>query len=133
MAASRKRKARESERSSQHRPSGVRRAAAKQPGQWLTAASAVPVDDVLRLFAEGDDDAALERGQAFFERGYVPVLTAGPRDLRDAPLDMRARWLVPFIDGETALPRVLESSALRRVDALHAICVLIDLKLVVLR
>lgn len=133
MAPSRKRKARESEASSLHRPSGVRRAAAKQPGQWLTAASQVPVDDVLRLFDAGDDEAALARGQAFFERGYVPVMTAGPRDLRDAPLDMRARWLVPFIDGENPLPRVLESSALPPADALHAICVLIDLKLVVLR
>jgi hypothetical protein len=107
--------------------------AAKATSTWLTAASQVPVDDVLRLFDLGEDEAALQRGQAFFERGYVPVVSAGPREMRDAPIDMRARWLVPFIDGESPLPRVLEASALPQADALHAICVLLDQRLVVLR
>ena len=139
MAANRKRKvqtpAQRPGDSSHHRPSGVRRTAeaAAPDARWLTAASQVPVDEVLRLFAEGNDEAAVACGESFFERSYVPVMAAGPRDLRDATLDMRARWLVPFIDGESPLPRVLESSALPAADALHAICVLLEQKLVVLR
>jgi hypothetical protein len=79
--------------------------------------------ELLSRFAEGDEEGANLAAIRLF--AAVPRMVKDRKDLRDPELDMRARWLVPFIDGMARLGAVLEASALPTTDGVHALCVLL--------
>lgn len=102
------------------RPSGVRRVSPS-------------VHDLLDNVGEGDV-ATIEMGGPLVEMEWrVPVIVAEDRGTRDLVLDARARWLLPFIDGETPVVMVLENSGMPQADAVEAFCALLNHEVVALR
>jgi hypothetical protein len=106
-----------------HRPSGVQRVATV----WEDSA---PTQELLDLFSEGDEEGAALAALRLY--AMVPRVVGNRTKMRDPELDARARWLVPFMNGDTRLGAVLEASALPESDAVHALCVLLRRGIVVL-
>lgn len=55
----------------------------------------------------------------------VPVCVADEVTVRLAPIDARARWMLAFIDGRSALSTVLASAGLPIEDAREAVSELV--------
>ncbi len=68
-----------------------------------------------------------------FDRASVPAVVATRARVRSAVLDARARWMLPFIDGQTRLGDVLERSGLPPEDARYAVGELVRTGIVALR
>jgi hypothetical protein len=91
-----------------------------------------PVDELQYRLAMGDHVAALAAAEDLFEGGYVPVALPSVLTPMELNLGYRECTLLTLIDGETPLATVLQSSGLDQLDALRALCELVEAELVTL-
>jgi hypothetical protein len=88
--------------------------------------SGAPVDELLYRMAMGDSAGALDAAQALFDARYVPVLILPPLGLGESTLGYREELLLSLVDGKASLPEVIDGSGLEMLDALRALCELIE-------
>ena len=88
--------------------------------------SGAPVDELLYRMAMGDSSGALDAAQDLFDARYVPVLVLPPLGSSDIRLGYREQLLLTLIDGNAPLSEVLEGSGLELLDALRALCELLE-------
>jgi hypothetical protein len=81
----------------------------------------------------GDHAEAIDIAEVFFERRNVPIVLLPSDSLDELMLGYRAYLLLGCIDGETALQEVIDASGLDLLDALRALCELIEKSVVSLR
>jgi hypothetical protein len=101
-------------------------AAPPPPASVIRYKSGAPVDELLYRMAVGDVDAALDAAQELFDAGYVPVLVLVPLGISDVALGYHEMLLLSSVDGCTPLAGVLEDTGLAMVDALRALCELLE-------
>jgi len=101
------------------RPSGVRRVSPS-------------VLDLLEQVGDAEVSTRDTSGPIGEMEWRVPVIVAEDKITRDLVLDARARWLLPFIDGDTPLAIILENSGMPQADAVEAFCALLEHEVVAL-
>ncbi len=82
-------------------------------------------------FEVGDHLGALATAEALLDSHLVPTALR-PFDPAEA-LDPTAALLLGFVDGRTTLERVLDASEMPMLDALRALCDLVEWGVVALR
>jgi hypothetical protein len=88
--------------------------------------SGAPVDELLYRMSMGDNGGALDAAQDLFDARYVPVVVLPPLGGTDMRLGYREQLLLTLIDGTAPLADVLEGSGLEMLDALRALCELLE-------
>jgi hypothetical protein len=82
------------------------------------------VDEIRRLYAKGEVDAALDLASMVgappmgFSLHAVPVVTCTPAELLALPLDARSGFLLARIDGFSTLQTLLDVSAMPAGEAM---------------
>jgi len=80
----------------------------------------------------GDHGGALDAAQDLFDRRHIPVLVLPLSSLSDTMLGYREELLLSFIDGNARLADVIEDSGLEMLDALRALCELLEKDIITL-
>jgi hypothetical protein len=88
--------------------------------------SGAPVDELLYRMAMGDAAGAVDAAQALFDARYVPVLILPPLGLGESTLGYREELLLSLVAGQATLTDVIDGSGLEMIDALRALCELIE-------
>lgn len=129
------------------RPSGVRPTAerASDPGERDATTlppppslrdlrdSAAPLEELLYRFEVGDHRGALAAAETLLDQRLVPTVIV-PFDLLHAlGLDPNAMLLLAYVDGRASLETVLETSGVPMLEALRALCDLLEQRVIVLR
>jgi hypothetical protein len=96
-----------------------------------TARELAPLHELLYKFEVGDHLGALATAEALLDAHLVPTALR-PFDPPEA-LDATASLLLTFVDGRTPLERVLDASEIPMLDALRALCDLVEWGVVALR
>ena len=94
--------------------------------------SGAPVDELLYRIAMGDHGGALDAAQDLFDRRHIPVLVLPLSSLSDTMLGYSEELLLSFIDGNACLADVIEDSGLEMLDALRALCELLEKDIITL-
>lgn len=92
-----------------------------------------PIHELLYRFDVGDHRGALAAAEALLDGSLVPAIVVPHELLTSMPLDSSSALLLSCIDSSSTLEVVLEKSGLPMLDALRAICDLVDARVVVLR
>jgi len=90
-----------------------------------------PLHELLYKFEVGDHLGALATAEALLDAHLVP--TALHAFEPPETLDPTALLLLTFVDGRTTLERVLDASEIPMLDALRALCDLVEWGVVALR
>jgi hypothetical protein len=88
--------------------------------------SGAPVDELLYRMAMGDVAATIDAAQELIDAGYVPVLVMRPHTVSDLRLGYREQLLLSQVDGCAPLAEVLLGTGLEMLDALRALCELLE-------
>jgi hypothetical protein len=96
-----------------------------------TETDLTPLHELLYKFEVGDHLGALATAEALLDAHLVPTALR-PFDPPE-PLDATALLLLTFVDGRTTLERVLDASEIPMLDALRALCDLVEGGVVALR
>jgi hypothetical protein len=102
------------------------------PASVIRYKSGAPVDELLYRMAMGDVGAAIDAAQDLIDAGYVPVLVMVPMGAWDLRLGYREEVLLSVIDGCATLAEVIERSGLELLDALRALCELLEMDAITL-
>ncbi len=95
--------------------------------------TSAPLEELLYRFEVGDHKGALSAAETLLDQRLVPTIVV-PRDLLSAiGLEPTAVLLLTFIDGRASLETVLETSGVPMIEALRALCDLLEQRVVVLR
>jgi hypothetical protein len=89
-----------------------------------------PVDELLYRMGVGDHGGAVDVAQELMEDRAVPIMLLPPDVVRDMVLEYRENLLLSFIDGHSSLEKVLQDSGLDMLDALRALCELLDQRVI---
>jgi hypothetical protein len=92
-----------------------------------------PLHELLYRFEVGDHKGALAAAETLLDRSLVPMVLVPQELLPALALDPRAALLVSCIDGATSLEAVLEASTMPMLEALRALCELLEQRVVTLR
>ncbi len=96
------------------------------------------VDEMRRLYAEGDAEAALDIAKQIYPVAHgmslasIPMVVKTQAELREMPLDHRAAFLLQQMDGACDLEAVLDVSGMPETEALAIVEVLLSYGAVVL-
>jgi hypothetical protein len=102
------------------------------PASVIRYKSGAPVDELLYRMAMGDLGAAIDAAQDLIDAGYVPILVMVPLGGSDLSLGYREQLLLSLIDGCATLAEVIERSGLEMLDALRALCELLEMDAITL-
>lgn len=92
-----------------------------------------PIHELLYRFDVGDHRGALAAAESLLDRSLIPAIVVAPELLSRMGLDTAPSLLLSCIDGHTSLEAVLDHTGLPMLDALRALCDLLDAKVVTLR
>lgn len=125
------------------RPSGVRETAARHDSEAPTLPpppslrdvrdASAPIEELLYRFEVGDHKGALAAAESLLDQRLVPTLVVSWELVPALGLAPDAVLLLTVVDGRASLEQVLEASGMPLLDALRALCVLLDERVVALR
>jgi len=93
----------------------------------------VSADELLYRFSVGDHIGALDAAQALFDEEPVPIVSLPSNVARAMPLTHREEYVLSFVDGRRALDYIVNECGLAMLDALAAVCGLLDKRVIALR
>ncbi|MBX3185525.1 MAG: hypothetical protein KF819_00865 [Labilithrix sp.] len=82
------------------------------------------VDEIRRLYAEGEVDAALDLAATVrppacgFSLSSIPVVIMTPEQIRELPLDGRSGFFLARIDGSSSLQTILDTAPMSETHAI---------------
>jgi hypothetical protein len=88
--------------------------------------SGAPVDELLYRVAMADYVGALAAAERLFEGGYIAVPVLGHLAEQERELGYRERLLMSSVDGSALLEEIIAASGLEMIDALRALCELVE-------
>jgi hypothetical protein len=95
--------------------------------------ASAPLEELLYRFEVGDHKGALAAAETLLDQRLVPTLAVPFALLSAMGLDTNAMLLLTSIDGCASLETVLESSGVPMIDALRALCRLLEERIITLR
>jgi len=95
--------------------------------------ASAPIEELLYRFEVGDHKGALAAAESLLDQRLVPTLVVSWELVPALGLAPDAVLLLTVVDGRASLEQVLEASGMPLLDALRALCVLLDERVVALR
>ena len=93
----------------------------------------VSIDELLYRFSVGDYIGALDAAQSLFDEEPVPIVVLAPHVAEVMPLTHREEYVLSFIDGRATLDDIVHQCGLPMLDAVGAVCGLLDKRVIALR
>jgi hypothetical protein len=132
---------RESMQSARHAKEGPREAPSVRdsptlpppsPLSVIRFRSGLPVDELVYRLGVGDSSGALDAAEELFEDGAVARVVLPPEVIATMMLEYRESMLLAYVNGSSTLKQVINDTGLELIDALRALCELVDRRIVVL-
>jgi hypothetical protein len=93
----------------------------------------VSVDELLYRFSMGDMAGAVDSALELLDEDPIPIVAVPTDVLSEMVLGHHASYVLSFIDCEATLDEVIKASGLPLVEALRALCELLDQSVIALR
>ncbi len=93
----------------------------------------VPVDELLYRIEMGDTAGALDAAQTLLDEEPLPIVMMPSTLSAELLLGHREEYLLGFIDGHATLEEVIRSTGMSMLEALRALCGLLDKRVIALR
>lgn len=95
--------------------------------------TSAPLEELLYRFEVGDHKGALAAAESLLDRRLVPTLVVSWDTIPRLGLSPDAVLLLTSVDGQLALESLLEACGVPMLDAIRALCDLLDRRVITLR
>jgi hypothetical protein len=92
--------------------------------------SGAPVDELLYRMGVGDYVGALDVAEELLDERAVPIVVLPRSVIAEMTLEYRECLLLACVDGSSTLEKAIDDSGLEMIDALRALCDLLDKRIV---
>jgi hypothetical protein len=93
----------------------------------------VSVDELLYRFSVGDTAGAVDAALELLDEDPIPIVAVPADVMSEMVLEHHASYLLSFVDGQAPLDEIIKATGLPLVEALRAVCELIDKAVIALR
>jgi hypothetical protein len=94
--------------------------------------SGLPVDELVYRMGVGDQSGVLDAAEELLADGVVVRIVLPPEVIATMMLEYRESMLLAYVSGSSTLKQVIQETGLEMIDALRALCELVDRRIVVL-